>query len=79
MIFNKTWITDEICSVSSSIALGFVFFDTWVFASGHTVHGQKNLRCKVRFVVDAEKHESGPHLVNIMDRATYSAEAFAKY
>ena len=79
MILNKEWMTNEICSVSSSMALGFVFSATWVFASGDTVHSKKNLKRKTPLVVDAEKHERSPHLVDIMDRATDGAEGFEKY
>ena len=46
MIFNKEWITNEIGSVSSSMALGFVFSTTRVFASGGMVHSKKNLNAK---------------------------------
>ena len=79
MIFNKEWITNEICSVSSSMVLDFVFSATRVFASGDTVRSKKNLRRKTRLVVDSEKHEISPHLVDIMDRATDGAEEFEKY
>ena len=50
-----------------------------VFASGDTVRSKKNLKRKTRLVVDAEKHEISPHLVDIMDRATDGAEEFEKY
>ena len=79
MIFNKEWITNEICSVSSSMVLNFVFSATRAFATGDTVRSKKNLKRKTRLVVDAEKHEISPHLVDIMDRATDGAEGFEKY
>ena len=55
------------------------FSPTRVFASGDTVRSKKNLKRKTRLVVDAEKHESSPHLIDIMDRATDGAEGFEKY
>ena len=79
MIFNKEWINNEICSVSSSMVLDFVFPATRVCASGDTVRSKKNLKRKTRLVVDAEKHESSRHLADIMDRATDGAEGFEKY
>ena len=79
MIFNQEWITNEICSVSSFIVLGFVFSATRVFAFGDTVRSKNNLKRKTRLVVDAEKHEISPHLVDITDRATDGAEEFEKY
>jgi len=36
-------------------------------------------KCKACHVVDAEKHKTGPHLVNIIGRAAGSAEGFKKY
>ena len=62
------------------MVLDFVFSATRVFASGDTVRSKKkNLKRKTRLVVDAEKHEISPHLVDIMDRATDGAEGFEKY
>ena len=55
------------------------FSATRVFASGDTVRSKKNLKRKTRLVVDAEKHEISPHLVDVMDRATDGAEGFEKY
>ena len=56
-----------------------LFFRYRIFASGDTVRSKKNLKRKTRLVVDAEKHEISPHLVDIMDRATDGAEGFEKY
>ena len=79
MIFNKEWTTNEICSVSSSMVLDFVFPATRVCTSEDTVRSKKNLKRKTRLVVDAEKHEISPHPVDIMDSATDGAEGFEKY
>ena len=57
MILNKEWITNEICPVSSSMVLDFVFPATRVCASGDKVRSKKKLKRKTRLVVDAEKHE----------------------
>ncbi len=78
MIFNKEWITNEICSVSFSMALGFVFSAT-VYLPLEIRFIVKNFKRKTRLVVDAEKHESSRHLADIMDRATDGAEGFEKY
>ena len=36
-------------------------------------------KCKACHVVDAEKHKTGPHLVNIMGRTAGGAEGYTKY
>ena len=61
------------------MVLDFVFPSTRVCASGDTVRSKKNLKRKTRLVVDAEKHEISPHLVDVMDGATDGAEGFEKY
>ena len=62
------------------IALGFTLSTTSAFASGDVAAGQKVFKkCKACHVVDAEKHKTGPHLVNIMGRAAGSADGYKKY
>ena len=62
------------------IALSFALSTTSAFASGDVTAGQKVFKkCKACHVVDAEKHKTGPHLVNIMGRAAGSADGYKKY
>jgi cytochrome c2 len=62
------------------IALGFGLSATPALASGDVAAGEKVFKkCKACHVVDAEKHKTGPHLVNIMGRAAGSADGFKKY
>ena len=62
------------------IVLGFGLSATPALASGDVAAGEKVFKkCKACHVVDAEKHKTGPHLVNIMGRAAGSAEGFKKY
>jgi cytochrome c2 len=50
------------------------------FASGDAAAGEKVFKkCKACHVVDAEKHKTGPHLVNIMGRTAGGAEGYTKY
>ena len=78
MIFNKEWITNEICSVSSSMALCFVF-PLRGYLRPEIRFIVKKLKRETQLVVTNEKHEISPHLVDIMDRATDGAEGFEKY
>ena len=62
------------------IVLGFGLLATPALASGDVAAGEKVFKkCKACHVVDAEKHKTGPHLVNIMGRAAGSADGFKKY
>jgi len=62
------------------IALGFALSTTPALASGDAAAGEKVFKkCKACHVVDAEKHKTGPHLVNIMGRAAGSADGYKKY
>ena len=62
------------------IALGFALSTTPALASGNVAAGEKVFKkCKACHVVDAEKHKTGPHLVNIMGRAAGSADGYKKY
>ena len=62
------------------IALGFALSTTPALASGDVAAGEKVFKkCKACHVVDAEKHKTGPHLVNIMGRAAGSAAGYKKY
>ena len=62
------------------IALGFALSTTPALASGDVAAGVKVFKkCKACHVVDAEKHKTGPHLVNIMGRAAGSAAGYKKY
>ena len=48
------------------IALGFGLSATPALATGDAAAGEKVFKkCKACHVVDAEKHKTGPHLVNI--------------
>ena len=49
-------------------------------ASGDAAAGEKLFkRCKACHVVDAEKHKTGPHLVNIMGRTAGTVEGYKRY
>ena len=49
-------------------------------ASGDAAAGVKLFkRCKACHVVDAEKHKTGPHLVNIMGRTAGTVEGYKRY
>ena len=62
------------------IALGFALPTTPALASGDVAAGEKVFKkCKACHVVNAEKHKTGPHLVNIMGRAAGSAAGYKKY
>ena len=62
------------------IVLGFGLSATPASASGDVAAGEKVFKkCKACHVVDAEKHKTGPHLVNIMGRAAGSADGYKKY
>ena len=62
------------------IVLGFCLSATPALASGDVAAGEKVFKkCKACHVVDAEKHKTGPHLVNIMGRAAGSADGYKKY
>ena len=62
------------------IALGCALSTTPALATGDAAAGEKVFKkCKACHVVDAEKHKTGPHLVNIMGRAAGSAEGYKKY
>ena len=64
----------------SLIALGFALSTTPALASGDVAAGEKVFKkCKACHVVDAEKHKTGPHLVNLMGRTAGSADGFKKY
>ena len=64
----------------SLIALSFALSTTPALATGDAVAGEKVFKkCKACHVVDAEKHKTGPHLVNIMGRAAGSADGYKKY
>jgi|GEM_PF-317530 len=56
-----------------------LFFASPSFA-GDAGAGEKVFKkCKSCHVVDAEKHKTGPHLVNLFGRTAGSAEGFKKY
>ena len=60
--------------------LGFGSSATSALASGDAVAGEKVFKkCKACHVADAEKHKTGPHLVNIMGRAAGSVDGYKKY
>ena len=62
------------------IALGFALSTTPALASGDAAAGEKVFKkCKACHAVDAEKHKTGPHLVNIIGRAAGSADGYKKY
>ena len=62
------------------IVLAFGLSATPALASGDVAAGEKVFKkCKACHVVDAEKHKTGPHLVNIMGRAAGSADGYKKY
>ena len=62
------------------IALGFGLSTIPASASGDAAAGEKVFKkCKACHVVDAEKHKTGPHLVNLMGRAAGSADGYKKY
>ena len=62
------------------LALGFALSTTPALASGDAAAGEKVFKkCKVCHVVDAEKHKTGPHLINIMGRSAGSADGYKKY
>ena len=61
-------------------ALGFVLLTTPALALGDAAAGKKVFKkCKACHVVDAEKHKTGPHLVNIMGRLAGGADGYKKY
>ena len=62
------------------LLLGFGLSVTPALASGDVAAGEKIFKkCKACHVVDAEKHKTGPHLVNLMGRTAGSADGFKKY
>ena len=62
------------------IVLGYCLSASPALASGDVAAGEKVFKkCKACHVVDAEKHKTGPHLVNIMGRAAGSADGYKKY
>tara|TARA_B100001564_G_C20227918_1_gene484708 strand:+ start:94 stop:474 length:381 start_codon:yes stop_codon:yes gene_type:complete len=64
----------------SVMVLGFGLSATSALASGDVTAGEKVFKkCKACHVVDAEKHKTGPHLVNIMGRAAGSVDGYKKY
>jgi len=71
MKFTKTLPLIALClGLSTNSAL----------ASGDAAAGEKVFKkCKACHVVDAEKHKTGPHLVNIMGRAAGGADGYTKY
>ena len=49
-------------------------------ASGDVAAGEKLFKkCKACHAVDAEKHKTGPHLVNIMGRTAGTVEGYKRY
>ena len=66
-------IAAALCIVASSAFSGS-------HSAGDAAKGEKVFKkCKACHVVDAEKHKTGPHLVNIMGRAAGSADGYKKY
>ena len=62
------------------IALGFALSTTPALASGDVAAGEKVFKkCKACHVVDAEKHKTGPHLVNIIGRVAGRADGYKRY
>ena len=62
------------------IAMGFALSTTPTLASGDAAAGEKEFKkCKVCHVVDAEKHKTGLHLINIMVRSAGSTDGYKKY
>ena len=62
------------------IALGFGLSTIPASASGDAAAGEKVFKkCKACHVVDAEKHKTGPHLVNIIGRVAGSADGYKRY
>ena len=79
-MLNEVGFTMKFIKTLSLIALSFALSTTLALASGDVVAGQKVFKkCKACHVVDAEKHKTGPHLVNIMGRAAASADGYKKY
>ena len=64
----------------SVMVFGFGLSATSASASGDVAAGEKVFRkCKACHVVDAKKHKTGPHLVNIMGRAAGSVDGYKRY
>ena len=64
----------------SLIALSFALSTTPALATGDAVAGEKVFKkCKACHVVDAEKHKTGPHLVNIIGRVAGRADGYKRY
>ena len=62
------------------IALGFGLSTIPALASGDAAAGAKVFKkCKACHVVDAEKHKTGPHLVDIIGRVAGSADGYKRY
>ncbi len=62
------------------IALGFGLSTIPASASGDAAAGEKVFKkCKACHVVDAEKHKTGPHLVNIIGRVAGRADGYKRY
>ena len=61
-------------------ALGFVLLTTPALALGDAAAGKKVFKkCKACHVVDAEKHKTGPHLVNSIGRVAGRADGYKRY
>ena len=71
MKLTKIFLSSALfCGLSAAPAL----------ASGDAAAGEKLFkRCKACHVVDAEKHKTGPHLVNIMGRTAGTVEGYKRY
>ena len=62
------------------IVLVLSFSTTPALASGDAAAGEKVFeKCKACHFVDAEKHKTGPYLVNILGRVAGSADGYKKY
>ena len=57
----------------------YAFFSSSAFA-GDAASGEKIFKkCKACHVVEAEKHKTGPHLVNLFGRQAGTADGYKKY
>ena len=70
----------KLIKVLPLIALGFGLSTIPALASGDAAAGAKVFKkCKACHVVDAEKHKTGPHLVDIIGRVAGSADGYKRY
>tara|TARA_B100000963_G_scaffold149047_1_gene129970 strand:+ start:1420 stop:1836 length:417 start_codon:yes stop_codon:yes gene_type:complete len=69
----------KLAAITCSTAF-FALSGTQVFAAGDVAAGEKVFKkCKACHVVNKEQNRTGPHLVNLFDRAAGSLEGYKKY